>query len=279
MGNVFKDPEFLNDKYRYNVANLLLASETKKVCTDDVNYFLVQSDKNKPVWVWNKDNLDNATLDKLVSELKKYFNKDDVVQFTLKKEVFDKVLEVYKDYVLDGYFKEKGYYLCMRAYTCENPVKPNNLVGTLRRPNVSELKTLAEFTLQDAKDTLREEYSSKFTLDDALKEANKHLNNPNFYVLEVNGKVVAQGGFGALNDGVARVSYVFTDPAYRGYGYAGSLVYQLCLKALEEGYLPLLYADGDYYPSNRAYQKVGFVFQGDLYNVKLGNNNVKKLSR
>ena len=36
--------------------------------------------------------------------------------------------------------------------------------------------------------------------------------------------------------------------------------YELCEEVIGQGKTPVLYADADYIPSNRAYQKIGFVF-------------------
>jgi len=53
----------------------------------------------------------------------------------------------------------------------------------------------------------------------------------------------------------------------RGKGYAGRLIYELCKEIVEAGQLPMLYADGDYAPSNRCYQNIGFELKGKIATI------------
>lgn len=72
---------------------------------------------------------------------------------------------------------------------------------------------------------------------------------------------------------------VFTNREDRGNGYAGMLCYELCEELIKQGKTPMLYADADYIPSNRAYQKIGFEEVGNLYNVKIGKAKIQKMDR
>ena len=56
----------------------------------------------------------------------------------------------------------------------------------------------------------------------------------------------------------ARINTVVTERSRRGHGYAGMLVAEMSRLLLEQGLLPLLYADASNPASNRAYQKIGF---------------------
>lgn len=73
-----------------------------------------------------------------------------------------------------------------------------------------------------------------------------------------------------------RITRVFTNRSDRGNGYASMLITELCEETLKQGKTLVLYADADYPSSNRAYTKIGFINQGDLYNVKIGTAKMKK---
>ena len=77
------------------------------------------------------------------------------------------------------------------------------------------------------------------------------------YVIRDNGKVVAHLGTGAEIDNLCTISYVITDPNYRGRGLSTSLFAYACNQLKSEG--RDIYSV--YYPeySRRLHHKMGFV--------------------
>ena len=197
-----------------------------------------------------------------------------VIQITSKEVVFKKLVEKYKELIVDNYYIQKGYYLRMKAYKCENLVEPKEVIGHKERPTYNDLDLLAYFNKCDIEDTLKEEYSSKVTDEQLYNSAKKHIDNPNFYVWKVDNRIVATAGY--IDN---RISMVFTNREDRGNGYAGMICYELCKELMKQGKTPVLYADADYIASNRAYQKVGFEEVGELYNLKIGEANMKEMKR
>ena len=49
-------------------------------------------------------------------------------------------------------------------------------------------------------------------------------------------------------------------------GYAANLIYLVTNKLLEQGLVPLLYTDYNYFPSNKAYINAGYEDKGILIN-------------
>jgi len=69
------------------------------------------------------------------------------------------------------------------------------------------------------------------------------------------------------------VHTVVTDEAYRNRGYAKAMLSRLCREILDDGRIPMLYADRDYAPSNAAYAAIGFQKVTQLYVLRrIGDN-------
>lgn len=274
LEKLLNSKEFLKEQTTFNLIPLILSSESLEYYTDGENYLICRSNADMPIWVWTKDDLSNNKLNEVLLKLDSMLDLEKVIQITSKDIVFKNLFENYKDIVVDNYFIQKGNYLQMRAYECNNLIKPKNIVGYRERPTLEDIDILAYFNKCDYEDVLTHEYSSKVTKEQLYESAKKHIENPNFYVWKVDGRIVATAGY---TDN--RIGMVFTNRTDRGNGYAGMIIYELCEEIIKEGKTPMLYVDADYYASNRAYQKIGFEPVGDLYNIKIGTSNMKEINR
>ena len=274
LEKVLNSEEYKKEKTTFSIIPLILTSDTLEYYTDGENYLICRSNPNTPIWVWNKDSISEEIVNEILTKLDNMLDEDKVIQITSKEVIFKRLMEKYKDILVDNYFMQKGNYLQMRPYECNSLIKPKNMVGYKERPTYDDLELLAYFQKCDIEDTIREEYAKEVTQEQLLETAKKHIDNPNFYVWKVDNKIVATAGY--IDN---RVSMVFTNRKNRGNGYAGMLCYELCEELISQGKTPMLYADADYIPSNRAYQKIGFEEVGVLYNVKIGKAKMKKLER
>lgn len=274
LEKVLNSEEYKKEKTTFSIISLILTSETLEYYTDGQNYLICRSNPNTPIWVWNKDDISEDIVNEILIKLDSMLDKERIIQITSKEVIFKRLMEKYKDIVVDNYFMQKGNYLQMRAYECNNLIKPKNIKGYKERPIDKDLELLAYFQKCDIEDTIREEYAKEVTKEQLFETAKKHIDTPNFYVWKVDNRIVATAGY--IDN---RVSMVFTNREDRGNGYAGMLCYELCEELIKQGKTPMLYADADYVPSNRAYQKIGFKEVGNLYNVKIGKAKMKKMER
>jgi len=274
LEKILNNKEYLKEKTTFNIISLILTSDTLEYYTDGENYLICRSNPNTPIWVWNKDSISEEIVKEILTKLDNMLDGDKVIQITSKEVIFKKLMSKYKDIIVDNYFMQKGNYLQMRAYECKNLIKPKNTIGYKERPNYDDIELLAYFQKCDIEDTIREEYAKEVTEETLLETAKRHIDIPNFYVWKVNNKIVATAGY--IDN---RISMVFTNREDRGNGYAGMICYELCDELIKQGKTPMLYADADYIPSNKAYQKIGFKEVGNLYNVKIGKVKIKKLNR
>lgn len=274
LEKVLNSEEYKKEEILFSIVNLILTSDTLEYYTDGENYIICRSNPDTPIWVWNKDNISKDKLNEVMLKLDSMLDESKVIQITSKEPIFNLLTHNYKELLVDNYFLQKGNYLKMKAYKCENLIEPKKIIGHKERPTYNDLDLLAYFNKCDIEDTLNEEYSKQVTEDQLYESAKKHIDNPNFYVWKVDGKIVATAGY--VNN---RISMVFTNREDRGNGYAGMLCYELCKELIDQGKTPMLYADADYIASNRAYQKIGFEEVGNLYNVKIGKAKLKEMKR
>ena len=69
---------------------------------------------------------------------------------------------------------------------------------------------------------------------------------------------------------LASLGLVYTREEYRRRHYAENLVYLVTEKALDEGYMPMLYTNADYVASNACYEKIGYKLRGKLCTLSGG---------
>lgn len=90
------------------------------------------------------------------------------------------------------------------------------------------------------------------------------------WVLEDQNTLVATTSFNAVLPKAVQVGGVFTDEAYRGRGYARTVVAGSLLEARETGVTEaILFTEMDNYPAQKAYESLGFVRVGDYGMVVL----------
>ena len=274
LEKVLNSEEYKKERTTFNIISLIITSDTLEYYTDGENYLICRSNPNTPIWVWNKVGISEEIVNEILTKLDNMLDDEKVIQITSKEIIFKKLMEKYKDIVVDNYFMQKGNYLQMRVYECNNLIKPKNIIGYKERPTYNDLDLLTYFQKCDVEDTIREEYAKQVTEEQLISAAKRHIDIPNFYVWKVDNRIVATAGY--IDN---RVSMVFTNRIDRGNGYAGMLCYELCEELIKQGKTPMLYADADYIASNRAYQKIGFEEVGTLYNIKIGKAKIKKMDR
>ena len=93
-------------------------------------------------------------------------------------------------------------------------------------------------------------------------------NNSVFFWEDGNGKHVVSATYRPNEKGdMLFLGRVYSRKEARHKYYTENLVYQLTKKALEEGYLPVLYTNADYKPSNECFKKAGYELKGKLCTV------------
>ena len=212
-----------------------------------------------PTWIWAPDNVTEEELDVIYQTVKKEFTPIENYRFNTKCEI--------ADYLIKRLEKEGVKFhisVNIAAYDCPTPRAPKKQVdGYLDMPTLDELvlsaKMIREAALEIGDRILSEEES--------LQAAKEQIENQNlFFWRDADGKVVSVCGK-TEDENYVKLTHAYTLPECRRKNYAGRMIYEICLKIVENGQVPMLYADADYFASNRCYQNIGFELKGKLVTI------------
>lgn len=96
----------------------------------------------------------------------------------------------------------------------------------------------------------------------------RYLENRQLFIWE-DQQPVAMAGFSGITPNGVRVNMVYTDPAHRSRGYAGSLVNVLSQRLLADGHRScFLYVESANVAANRVYQRLGYEAVGHFTEYK-----------
>ena len=255
--SVFKLSEFVQDQYKFNIILKNLDSPTLELYSDEENYVICRGSKKWPTWIWTKDNFNINKMDEIEELIRLYLTDEEKTKFTCKKELYYLLVERgFEELNLEDYF-EMGFLICRETK------KPKMCDGVLDIPNQSDKDVLVKYWYDDSHEMNGVE---PITLEQAKSDVEDFIKSGTFYVLRNNdNKIVCMAGYG-MTGNQAKLSHVYTPIEERGKGYAANLIYHMTNDLLEKGFVPLLYTDYNYIPSNKAYINAGYEDTGILIN-------------
>ena len=255
--SVFKLSEFVQDQYKFNIILKNLDSPTLELYSDEENYVICRGSKKWPTWIWTKDNFNINKIDEIEELIRLYLTDEDKTKFTCKKELYDLLVQRgFEELNLEDYF-EMGFLICRETK------KPKMCDGVLDIPNQSDKDVLVKYWYDDSHEMNGVE---PITLEQAKSDVEDFIKSGTFYVLRNNdNKIVCMASYG-MTGNQAKLSHVYTPVEERGKGYAANLIYHMTNDLLEKGFVPLLYTDYNYIPSNKAYINAGYEDEGILIN-------------
>ena len=252
--NVLED-----DKYTFFVLRRIISGTCKLLLTDHERLIVCFTDYPFPVWIWTPDDVSEAEMDNAYRIASEHSLLNGEYRFNLK-------------YNLAEYFTKRAaadginLSVCMNmlAYDCNNPVKPQKTAeGSIHRCGIMDLDELSDIIDMFQKETGIVQNDR----DCCRRDAEAFINAGNmFFWQNEQGKHTASCKY-TPNGNMASVNLVFTRPEFRRRHYAESLVYWVTKLAIEAGYIPMLYTDADYTPSNACYEKLGYVLRGKLCTI------------
>ena len=246
------------DKYTFYILRQIMGGETALLRSDHERLIVCFTGHPYPVWIWTPDNASDSDMERAYQLCKDNGLLSGGYHFNMK-------------YSLAEYFTRRAdadgmkmkISMNMYAYDCLNPVEPQATDGTLYRCEDSDLEELVNFL---------EVFHNEVGIDRKDKEgyredARGYINSGNMYFWkDAKGRNAACCKYAPTGD-MASVNLVYTHPRLRRRHYAENLVYQVTLKIIQEGYIPMLYTDADYAASNACYEKIGYVLRGKLCTI------------
>lgn len=249
-----------SDRYTFSVLRLIVGGACRLLLSDHRSAILCYSTPPYPVWLWTPDGAGEDEKEKAYALLLENGFLDGEHKLNVKYDL--------ADYLIARAAKEGKtlrVYRNMFAYDCPAPVEPKEKAdGTIRRCTEEDLEELVAFRLMFQSDTGVEHLDR----DRARQSAEKAVRSGNiFFWTAASGENVSSCKY-VPNGDLATVGFVFTRPGHRRKHYAENLVYQVTVTAKNAGFLPMLYTNADYAPSNACYEKIGYLLRGKLCTLR-----------
>jgi len=155
-------------------------------------------------------------------------------------------------------------HMAMQAYHCPKVVPPSQATGTVRQATEEDALIVAGFLADFALGA----FGHVASAESQLPEAKSMAASGNLYLWTVDGEPVSMANIAHRSPRHARINGVVTPPAHRKNGYASAVVAGLCEMLLQEGLIPMLYADMSNPDSNKVYRNIGFTECGEVVDLK-----------
>lgn len=229
----------------------------QKVITDHKRIIIAFSAPVYPAWIWAPDDVTEEELDVIYQTIKKEFSSLENYRFNTKYEI--------ANYLLKRIQEEEGLAYRIKAnivtYECPDPKLPAKEVDGKLECLTKDDIDLAARLIREASLAIGDRVLSE---EESVEAAKEQLERQVLYIWrDAKGEPVAFCDRNTEKH-YTKVSQCYTVPEARGKGYAGRMIYELCQESVSNGQLPMLYADGDYAPSNRCYQNIGFELKGKI---------------
>ena len=248
-----------HDEIIYNLFYVIRSGENAFIVTDDRSYILAQSNPNTPIWIYCNNKMDHTSECELVRLLCERSELNNNVHIVAQAERIANVFEQVAD-IMGIQFEE---YMPMSVYACHQ-VNIINEEGERVMPNAQYVKQIAELAIQQTWDAEHIELAYV----DAFGFAEGNKDSKNLFLWK-NENIVAMARVAHKNEKYARINTVVTERSQRGKGYARMLVGSISKDLLNEGIIPMLYADTNNPSSNSAYLKIGFEKVGEIVEFQI----------
>lgn len=248
------------DRLSYAVMYDVLGSLVKKVITDHKRIMIVHTAKVYPTWIWTVEDVTEAELAKVCQTVLSEFSPLCEYRFNTKYSIAEYLIRKFKESG-QGEWKIATNIVAYECLKAQEPVK--RVEGKLERLDISQ-EELAAKMIEEASVAIGDRILDR---EESLEAAREQLKRQVLYIWRnAEGKAVS---FCDRNeDGHhVKVSQCYTAAEERGKGYGARMIYEICRDALDKGQIPMLYADADYAPSNRCYQKIGFEVKGKIATI------------
>ena len=249
----------IEEQARFALLFQIVNGECKKE-TDESSYFMAQTKIGYPVWVWTDKNISKVKENEVKEKMKNFITGTDKVNFTCKKEFYDILKNENFNLLIDEYFE-------MGSYLCRKTIKPKISSGYFCLATLDDVDVLSNYHIWNNKEINQIDISK----EEAVKHISELVENKVFYVWKNNDNKIVCTAVIKTNLQFARINHVYTPVEERCKGYAKNLIYVLTNKAIDDGFVPVLYTDYNYPASNKAYMSVGYEDLGVLINFSCKN--------
>lgn len=258
--NILNERPFKDEETRYNLFHRIQDYHQAVKLKDPNGNALLYQTPGYNAWMWVNAQLAEEKQEQLVHACCDSALALDLPGITGDPRLVEQFASTYTERVKKTYQQE----MMMIAYRCPDVRKPNHVKGTHRLSEDKDLETIAEYLAGFMRDAQGEEVTS----ESQLINAQKSIHSGRLYVWEVDGEMVSMAAITHRAAREACINSVYTPSEQRKQGYASALVAELCEMILQDGLVPMLYADASNPVSNKVYRNIGFEPCGYIQEIK-----------
>lgn len=248
--NILNEKPFLSYEVQFNLFyKIIEGKDVIALKTKDNNAIALQN-PGFAMWLWINEGLDKASVDNIINSLCYELEEDKLFKISGKPEYVKSFAKKYSK-LLDGDYRLA---LSMETYQCKKVIKPENVQGRMIRAKSCHADIIAEYCAGFVLDCFGAVVSKK----SQIPGAEAMINAGNLFLWQVNGEIVSMASVAHRSKRYARINNVYTPTLQRKKGFASALTAELSSMVMEEGLIPMLYADIKNPDSNKVYKSVGY---------------------
>ncbi|KOR76103.1 GNAT family N-acetyltransferase [Paenibacillus solani] len=255
--------EFIQNEVPYNLIHLITGLP-ESVCLKSIDGRMIYAGSPRAnAWLWISPGVSGDMRQHLLQELLSELGEMILPGVTGELVVAEQFASCYAEYHRGAYRR----HMTMESYHAPNVRRPPFVEGMIRRAGVEDTQQVAKFLVGFSEDA----YGVRVSAATQLETAGRLIREGGLYLWMVGGKVVSMANIAHRSPRHGRINAVYTPRGERKKGYASALVAELGLSLLQEGLVPMLYADQANPHSNRLYQNIGFSRCGEIADFKFAS--------
>ena len=251
--------ELLKDNITFSVLHRILQSECTDIFHNNKSVIICYSNPPYPIWIWCKDANDEGNISSIAECVKTNFPLEKDYNIIMSYDV----LEQLKRH--DSYFDNVTVKMELLSYQLNSLNKIDYFCdGQASLAEYDDLDVISYMI----KDMCYEMEELDFDIEECKERARKSINLNQMYTWKNQNNEIVALTSKKIDGQYGSIASVYTLPQARRKGYAINLVYTISKELLSENFIPILYTNGSYTPSNECYKKIGFEQVGRICNIK-----------
>lgn len=252
--------EFIQNEVPYNLIHLITGLPESVCLKSSDGHMIYAGSPRANAWLWISQGVSGDLRRKLFQELLSELGDMMLPGVTGEPVVAEQFASCYAEYHRGAY----RLHMTMESYHAPVVRCPSSVEGTIRQASVEDTQQVAKFLVGFSEDA----YGVRVSAATQLETAGRLIQKGGLYVWMVDSKAVSMANIAHRSPRHGRINAVYTPRGERKKGYASALVAELGLSLLQEGLVPMLYADQANPHSNRLYQNIGFSQCGEIAEFK-----------
>ena len=244
-----------DDGITFSVLARIVQGPCSRIFTDGDRAMICLSKRPYPVWVWCRDEEDDAAVEAIADCLRRRFPPAEGYRYNLTHGLLERLR------AMGAPFAEMKIEVNLLSYRLDALLPATHPCDG--RMAVAKMDQLGELARHLQAAVMEMEHMER-TLEDCRQVVEEKIEaGQQFIWLDGQGALVAITSWRTIGE-YGGVTGVYTLPSHRRRGYAMNLVHGVTQRVLREGLTPILYTDADYGASNACYQKIGYRQVGSL---------------